>query len=57
MCLALCGIVYCMLCCTGADSSSDDLTVQVIFFGEGDKTGNVVLNVEASGEQAPKAKL
>ncbi|KZF25793.1 pyruvate dehydrogenase phosphatase [Xylona heveae TC161] len=26
----------------------DDLTVEVIFFGEGDKSGNVVLNEEAS---------
>ena len=26
----------------------DDLTVEVIFFGEGDKSGDVVLNPEAS---------
>ncbi|KAL1884365.1 hypothetical protein VTK73DRAFT_59 [Phialemonium thermophilum] len=37
----------------------DDLTVQVIFFGYGEKTGEVVLNKEAtaSAEPALKAKL
>lgn len=37
---------------------SDDLTVQVIFFGQAEKTGEVTMNMEASAEgQAPKAKL
>ena len=31
-----------------ADVCRDDLTVQVIFFGEGDKSGDVLLNSEAS---------
>lgn len=36
----------------------DDLTVQVIFFGNGEQTGEVTLNLEATAEQdAPKAKL
>ncbi|KAI9852868.1 MAG: hypothetical protein M1838_004427 [Thelocarpon superellum] len=39
----------------------DDLTVEVIFFGEGDKSGNVVVNREASasssGGDPIKAKL
>ncbi|PHH77542.1 hypothetical protein CDD82_3466 [Ophiocordyceps australis] len=36
----------------------DDLTVQVIFFGNGNKTGEVTLNVEATaGQSPPKAKL
>ncbi|KAK0386469.1 hypothetical protein NLU13_6304 [Sarocladium strictum] len=36
----------------------DDLTVQVIFFGQAEKTGEVTMNMEASAEgQAPKAKL
>ncbi|KAI9759974.1 MAG: hypothetical protein M1835_000265 [Candelina submexicana] len=36
----------------------DDLTVEVIFFGEGDNSGNVVLNNEASASGAEaKAKL
>ncbi|XP_044724596.1 protein phosphatase 2C domain-containing protein [Hirsutella rhossiliensis] len=36
----------------------DDLTVQVIFFGNGERTGEVTLNLEATAEQdAPKAKL
>ncbi|KAI9880991.1 MAG: hypothetical protein M1830_009485 [Pleopsidium flavum] len=36
----------------------DDLTVEVIFFGEGDKSGNVVLNSEASASNGDiKAKL
>jgi len=38
---------------------SDDLTVQVIFFGYGEKTGEVVLNKEASASAKPavQAKL
>jgi len=38
----------------------DDLTVEVIFFGEGDKSGNVLRNEEASAsatDKAVKAKL
>ncbi|KND94471.1 Protein phosphatase 2C-like protein C10F6.17c [Tolypocladium ophioglossoides CBS 100239] len=36
----------------------DDLTVQVIFFGNGEKTGEVTLNLDATTEQdPPKAKL
>ncbi|KAJ9141818.1 Protein phosphatase 2C [Pleurostoma richardsiae] len=36
----------------------DDLTVQVIFFGHGDKTGEVVVNKEATAPPKPvKAKL
>lgn len=37
----------------------DDLTVQVIFFGNGDKTGEVVPNQEASAplNEPVKAKL
>lgn len=36
----------------------DDLTVEVIFFGEGDKSGNVVLNSEASAaNNSVKSKL
>ena len=38
----------------------DDLTVEVIFFGEGDKSGNVTRNEEASASLANselKAKL
>ena len=34
--------------CTVLIFDRDDLTVQVIFFGEGDKTGDVALNPEAS---------
>lgn len=38
--------------------SRDDLTVEVIFFGEGDKSGNVVLNTEASASNlGVRAKL
>ena len=33
----------------------DDLTVEVIFFGEGSATGNVTLNKEASAA-APEVK-
>ena len=42
---------------TGSQTSPprDDLTVEVIFFGEGDKTGKVMLNQQASGPM--KAKL
>ncbi|EEY19116.1 phosphatase [Verticillium alfalfae VaMs.102] len=37
---------------------SDDLTVQVIFFGNGSKTGEVVANLEATAPEEPvKAKL
>ena len=37
---------------------SDDLTVQVIFFGQSEKTGEVTINLDASAEgQAPKPKL
>ncbi|KAI9891224.1 MAG: hypothetical protein M1814_002914 [Vezdaea aestivalis] len=36
----------------------DDMTVEVIFFGEGEKTDEVVLNLEASApKDSPKAKL
>jgi pyruvate dehydrogenase phosphatase len=36
----------------------DDLTVQVIFFGNGEKTGEVVVNVDATAPEKPvKAKL
>ena len=36
----------------------DDLTVEVIFFGEGDKSGDVVLNAEATAPGlGAKAKL
>lgn len=36
----------------------DDLTVQVIFFGNGDKTGQVSVNHEATaGNETPKPKL
>lgn len=39
--------------------SRDDLTVQVIFFGHGEKTGEVVVNKEATASVKPdlKAKL
>lgn len=41
-----------------ADHCRDDLTVEVIFFGEGDNSGNVVQNTEASASTADgKAKL
>lgn len=37
---------------------SDDLTVQVIFFGQTEKTGEVTMNMDASAEgQIPKPKL
>lgn len=32
----------------------DDLTVEVIFFGDGDKTGDVAVNTEASGPVKPR---
>lgn len=36
----------------------DDLTVQVIFFGNGERTGEVVVNVDATAPEEPvKAKL
>ena len=39
-------------------NDSDDLTVEVIFFGEGEETGTVVQNAEASApNRGPKAKL
>lgn len=40
---------------------SDDLTVQVIFFGQGDKTsdktGDVTVNLDATTDQDPRARL
>jgi|TARA_R110002003_G_scaffold448_17_gene19973 pyruvate dehydrogenase phosphatase len=40
------------------NSHRDDLTVEVIFFGEGNSNGNVTLNKEASAAAPePKAKL
>jgi pyruvate dehydrogenase phosphatase len=36
---------------------SDDLTVQVIFFGHGEKTGEVTVNLEATAGEGVKAKL
>lgn len=36
---------------------SDDLTVQVIFFGNGPKTGEVKINEEATAQEDIKAKL
>lgn len=43
----------------GSDATfRDDLTVEVIFFGEGDTSGNVTLNQEASAASSEvKAKL
>jgi pyruvate dehydrogenase phosphatase len=39
-------------------SLRDDLTVEVIFFGEGSPNGSVTLNKEASAAASePKAKL
>jgi hypothetical protein len=42
-------------------SCSDDLTVEVIFFGDGEATGTVTLNKEASAvapeDVLPKPKL
>ncbi|KPM34928.1 hypothetical protein AK830_g11636 [Neonectria ditissima] len=35
----------------------DDLTVQVIFFGHGEKTGEVTLNLDATAPEGFKAKL
>ncbi|KAF4984670.1 hypothetical protein FZEAL_186 [Fusarium zealandicum] len=35
----------------------DDLTVQVIFFGHGEKTGEVTLNLEATASEGVRAKL
>lgn len=35
----------------------DDLTVEVIFFGEGEKKGDVVVNKEASAQVDVTAKL
>lgn len=34
---------------------SDDLTVQVIFFGNGNKTGEVLVNQEATTPSKPAA--
>jgi pyruvate dehydrogenase phosphatase len=43
---------------TKLNSDSDDLTVEVIFFGNGDRSGNVTLNREASAPLNDlKAKL
>ena len=40
------------------DPCRDDLTVEVIFFGEGDSSGDVVLNTEATAPGlGAKAKL
>lgn len=39
------------------NASSDDLTVQVIFFGNGEKTGEVTVNLDATADDTPKAKL
>jgi len=40
------------------NKARDDLTVEVIFFGNGDKSGNVTLNKEASAPLNDlKAKL
>lgn len=37
---------------------SDDLTVEVIFFGEGERTGTVVQNAEATApNRGRKSKL
>jgi pyruvate dehydrogenase phosphatase len=40
---------------------SDDLTVQVIFFGHTDKTsektGDVTVNLDATTDQDPRARL
>lgn len=36
---------------------SDDLTVQVIFFGHGEKTGEVTMNLEATNGQDIRPKL
>jgi len=42
----------------GLTSCRDDLTVEVIFFGEGNSNGSVTLNKEASAATPePKAKL
>lgn len=40
-------------------ANSDDLTVQVIFFGNGEKTGEVLMNQDATTppKGAVKAKL
>ncbi|KAI9158501.1 Protein phosphatase 2C-like protein C10F6.17c [Paramyrothecium foliicola] len=35
----------------------DDLTVQVIFFGQGEKTGEIVVNEEATADDTPRPKL
>lgn len=35
----------------------DDLTVEVIFFGEGEPAGDVVANVDASAPSTAKPKL
>ena len=41
-----------------ADNNRDDLTVEVIFFGNSDKSGDVVVNREASASAGDvKAKL
>lgn len=36
---------------------SDDLTVQVIFFGHGEKTGEVTVNLDATAAEDLRAKL
>lgn len=40
----------------GANRHRDDLTVEVIFFGEGDKSGNVEINEEATATTEPGRK-
>jgi pyruvate dehydrogenase phosphatase len=54
-----------LICCYGVpseltDTIRDDLTVEVIFFGESESTGNVVINAEATAVSSNgelKAKL
>lgn len=44
-------------CESSANQPRDDLTVEVIFFGEGAADGKVTLNRDASAPAEPKAKL
>lgn len=42
----------------GTNRDRDDLTVQVIFFGDGPKTGDVTLNLAGTApSKEPKSKL